>query len=84
MLASLERRRCAQGYDQTESTFLAGAAYAANAPRNAACSPRRRRQVKRASFGTRLIERSLAQEFSGEGSLAYVPAGMVYTIKAPL
>jgi two-component sensor histidine kinase len=40
--------------------------------------------VKRASFGTRLIERSLAQEFSGEVSLAYVPAGMVYTIKAPL
>ncbi|MBM6580752.1 PAS domain S-box protein [Microvirga sp. BT689] len=38
----------------------------------------------RRGFGTRLIERSLAQELAGEVSLAYVPAGVVCTIKAPL
>ena len=35
-------------------------------------------------LGTRPIECSLAQELSGEVSLAYVPAGVVYTINAPL
>jgi two-component sensor histidine kinase len=39
---------------------------------------------QRKGFGTRLIERSLAQELAGEVSLAYVPAGVVCTIKAPL
>ena len=38
----------------------------------------------RKGFGTRLIERSLAQELAGEVSLAYVPTGVVCTIKAPL
>lgn len=38
----------------------------------------------RKGFGTRLIERSLAQELAGEVNLAYVPAGVVCTIKAPL
>jgi two-component sensor histidine kinase len=38
----------------------------------------------RRGFGTRLIERSLAQELSGEVDLAYVPTGVVCTIKAPL
>ena len=35
-------------------------------------------------FGMRLIEAILGQERSGEVSLAYVPAGVVCTIKAPL
>ncbi|MEE1657908.1 PAS domain S-box protein [Microvirga sp. CF3062] len=39
---------------------------------------------KRKGFGTRLIERSLAQELAGEVSLAYVPTGVVCTVKAPL
>ncbi|MBB3017953.1 PAS domain S-box-containing protein [Microvirga lupini] len=39
---------------------------------------------QRKGFGTRLIERSLAQELAGEVSLAYVPTGVVCTIKAPL
>ncbi|MBL0405243.1 PAS domain S-box protein [Microvirga aerilata] len=39
---------------------------------------------KRKGFGTRLIERSLAHELSGEAILAYVPTGVVCTIKAPL
>jgi PAS domain S-box-containing protein len=38
----------------------------------------------RKGFGTRLIERSLAHELAGEAILAYVPAGVVCTIKAPL
>jgi two-component sensor histidine kinase len=38
----------------------------------------------RKGFGTRLIERSLALELSGEVKLAYDPAGVVCTIKAPL
>ncbi|MFC5083826.1 PAS domain S-box protein [Microvirga arabica] len=38
----------------------------------------------RNGFGTRLIERSLAQELAGEVSLAYVPTGVVCTVKAPL
>ncbi len=38
----------------------------------------------RKGFGTRLIERSLAQELSGEVDLVYEPAGVVCTIKAPL
>jgi two-component sensor histidine kinase len=38
----------------------------------------------RRGFGTRLIERSLAQELAGDVSLAYVPTGVVCTIKAPL
>jgi hypothetical protein len=32
---------------------------------------------RHARVGTHLIERSLAQELSGEISLAYVPAGVV-------
>ncbi|WP_246742611.1 PAS domain-containing sensor histidine kinase [Microvirga splendida] len=39
---------------------------------------------ERKGFGTRLIERSLAQELAGEVSLAYVPTGVVCTVKAPL
>ena len=39
---------------------------------------------ERRGFGTRLIERSLAQELAGEVSLAYVPTGVVCTVKAPL
>ncbi|MGF9761428.1 PAS domain S-box protein [Microvirga sp. 0TCS3.31] len=38
----------------------------------------------RKGFGTRLIERSLAHELAGEVSLAYVPTGVVCTVKAPL
>lgn len=38
----------------------------------------------RKGFGTRLIERSLALELAGEVSLAYVPTGVVCTVKAPL
>jgi two-component sensor histidine kinase len=38
----------------------------------------------RRGFGTRLIERSLAQELSGEVNLAYSSIGVVCTIKAPL
>ncbi len=38
----------------------------------------------RKGFGTRLIERSLAHELAGEAILAYVPTGVVCTIKAPL
>jgi two-component sensor histidine kinase len=38
----------------------------------------------RKGFGTRLIERSLAQELAGEVSLVYVPTGVVCTVKAPL
>jgi PAS domain S-box-containing protein len=39
---------------------------------------------QRKGFGTRLIERSLAQELAGEVSLAYIPTGVVCTVKAPL
>jgi two-component sensor histidine kinase len=38
----------------------------------------------RKGFGTRLIERSLALELSGEVNLGYEPEGVVCTIKAPL
>ncbi|WP_201836048.1 PAS domain-containing sensor histidine kinase [Microvirga zambiensis] len=38
----------------------------------------------RKGFGTRLIERSLALELAGEVDLAYDPAGVFCTIKAPL
>jgi PAS domain S-box-containing protein len=38
----------------------------------------------RKGFGTRLIERSLAQELSGEVNIAYEPTGVVCMIKAPL
>jgi two-component sensor histidine kinase len=38
----------------------------------------------RRGFGTRLIERSLAQELAGDVNLAYDPSGVVCTIKAPL
>jgi two-component sensor histidine kinase len=38
----------------------------------------------RKGFGTRLIERSLAQELAGSVSLDYLPTGVVCTIKAPL
>jgi PAS domain S-box-containing protein len=39
---------------------------------------------ERRGFGTRLIERSLAQELAGDVSLAYIPTGVVCTVKAPL
>ncbi|MGF9763344.1 PAS domain S-box protein [Microvirga sp. 0TCS3.31] len=38
----------------------------------------------RKGFGSRLIERSLASDLSGEVDLAYVATGVVCTIKAPL
>jgi len=43
------------------------------------------RQVPiRAGFGTRLIERSLAQELDGHARIAFAPSGVVYTVDAPL
>lgn len=41
-------------------------------------------QPKHKGFGTRLIERSLAQELSGEVNLTFAPTGVVCTIKALL
>jgi two-component sensor histidine kinase len=38
----------------------------------------------RKGFGTRLIERSLAEELTGEVRLAYEAAGLVCLVKAPL
>jgi len=38
----------------------------------------------RRGFGTRLIERSLAQDLGGEVGIAYDPAGVVCTVSAPL
>lgn len=39
---------------------------------------------KRKGFGSRLIERALAQELDGQVSVAYEPTGVVCTIDAPL
>lgn len=38
----------------------------------------------RKGFGTRLIERSLAQEMSGDVKLIYEPTGLVCTVNAPI
>jgi PAS domain S-box-containing protein len=38
----------------------------------------------RRGFGTRLIERSLAQDLEGEVLLAFQPAGLICTIQAPV
>ncbi len=38
----------------------------------------------RRGFGTRLIERSLAQDLGGEVSLTYAPTGLVCEVRAPL
>lgn len=38
----------------------------------------------RRGFGTRLIERSLAQELGGTAEIAYAPSGVVCVIEAPL
>jgi PAS domain S-box-containing protein len=38
----------------------------------------------RRGFGTRLIERSLAQELHGDVTIAFAPTGVVCTIRAPL
>jgi two-component sensor histidine kinase len=37
----------------------------------------------RKGFGSRLIERSLASDLSGEVNVAYVATGVICTIKAP-
>ncbi|HEX2552718.1 MAG TPA: PAS domain S-box protein [Microvirga sp.] len=39
---------------------------------------------RRRGFGTRLIERSLAQELAGEARLVYEPAGLLCRVTAPL
>ena len=41
-------------------------------------------EPSRRGFGTRLIERSLAQELDGDVTIAFAPAGVVCTIDAPL
>ncbi len=41
-------------------------------------------EPKRRGFGTRLIERSLAQELNGDVTIAFAPSGVVCTIRAPL
>jgi two-component sensor histidine kinase len=38
----------------------------------------------RRGFGTRLIERSLAQELDGDVRIAYAPAGVICTVDAPI
>jgi two-component sensor histidine kinase len=38
----------------------------------------------RRGFGTRLIERSLAQELNGEVRILFEPTGVVCTVDAPL
>jgi two-component sensor histidine kinase len=38
----------------------------------------------RKGFGTRLIERSLAQELNGEATITFAPGGIICTIRAPL
>ncbi len=38
----------------------------------------------RIGFGTRLIEKVLAAELGGKGAIAYSPAGVVFTVVAPL
>ncbi|MBJ6125116.1 HWE histidine kinase domain-containing protein [Microvirga splendida] len=39
---------------------------------------------KRRGFGTRLIERSLAQDLHGKASIDFAPAGIVCTVDAPV
>ena len=41
-------------------------------------------EPSRRGFGTRLIERSLAQELDGDVTIAFAPGGVVCTIDAPL
>ena len=41
-------------------------------------------EPSRRGFGTRLIERSLAQELHGDVNIAFMPSGVVCTINAPL
>jgi PAS domain S-box-containing protein len=41
-------------------------------------------EPSRRGFGTRLIERSLAQELNGDVTIAFAPTGVVCTIHAPL
>lgn len=41
-------------------------------------------EPNRRGFGTRLIERSLAQELHGDVTIAFAPTGVVCTIHAPL
>jgi two-component sensor histidine kinase len=38
----------------------------------------------RRGFGTRLIERSLAQDLDGEAKIQFAPAGVICTVDAPL
>jgi len=38
----------------------------------------------RSGFGTRLIEKVLAAELNGTGQIRYLPAGVVFTIVAPM
>jgi two-component sensor histidine kinase len=38
----------------------------------------------RRGFGTRLIERSLAQNLEGEVRIAFEPTGLVCTVNAPV
>jgi two-component sensor histidine kinase len=40
--------------------------------------------ARRRGFGTRLIERSLAQDLGGEARIEFAPAGVVCTIDTPL
>ena len=41
-------------------------------------------EPKRRGFGTRLIERSLAQELGGEVDIRFAPSGVVCSVNAPL
>lgn len=41
-------------------------------------------EPERRGFGTRLIERSLAQELHGDVSITFAPTGVVCTVNAPL
>jgi PAS domain S-box-containing protein len=41
-------------------------------------------EPSRRGFGTRLIERSLAQELDGDVTIAFAPSGVICTIEAPL
>jgi two-component sensor histidine kinase len=41
-------------------------------------------EPSRRGFGTRLIERSLAQELNGDVTITFAPTGVVCTIHAPL
>jgi two-component sensor histidine kinase len=42
------------------------------------------RAPARRGFGTRLIERSLAQDLDGDVRIAFAPTGVVCTVSAPL